>query len=56
MKWMALLLTLLLAACGINNTDNVAYRQVVVPSTNNLMGLWNNNSSIDVTTTTIKSR
>lgn len=54
MKWMALLSTLLLAACGLNNRDYVAYRQVIVSSPANKLGFLSDYPSVDVTHTTVK--
>ena len=50
MKWIILLVTLLLSACGLNNPDNVAYRQVIIPSPTDKTNLWDNNPTLDVTT------
>lgn len=50
MKWMALLLPLLLSACGVR--DDVVYRQVLVPTPHQARQ-GNNSSAIDVTNRTI---
>ena len=54
MKWMALLPTLLLTACFSTNNDLLESPQVtVVPAPKNIIEPVSDNTSIDVTTTTI---
>ena len=53
MKWVALFSTLLLTACSFNDPDDIAYRQVIVPSSPNKINLWGDSPSMDATTTTV---
>ena len=55
MKWITLVFSILLTACGLNNKDEMAYRGVIVtPPPKNKIELVKNNNSIDVTTNTIQ--
>ncbi len=56
MKWIALLsLTLALAACGLGNTDIVDSRQVLVADPTDITW-FQDQTSLDVTNTTVKHR
>jgi hypothetical protein len=53
MRYLFLVFTLLVTACTLNDPDDIASQQVVVPTPTNRLGAWSDYPSLDVTSTKI---